>query len=107
VIPREVERYQAAGLAELGVHPEALAKMTDKQIHLVYRHPREKTGELRAPLLPQPVARDLAPEKKARTLKQSKDDLRRLAKATGMKPAALAEAMAALEAKYRGTGTAG
>lgn len=103
MIPREVERYQAAGLAELGIDPEKLARLTDKQIHLVYRHPREKTGELRIPAPPRTGGARVPPGK--RTLEEARKDLRKLAKATGMKPGRLAEQMAKLEAKYnRGAG---
>src|SRR4051812_49927098 len=55
----EWRRYRAAALAEAGVTPAVLARLTDRQIALIYRHPRDKHGTLIMPMLAQ--ATPLAP----------------------------------------------
>jgi hypothetical protein len=87
-----VVRYAAAALAEAGVDPEKLARLTDRQIHLIYGHPREaKTGKLREP--------GAAPDPRRFETVSPAGKLRHAARVTGMDPAELARALAQLEAR--------
>lgn len=53
--------YDAARLAEAGVHPGILARLTPRQIHEIYGHPRDDKGSLIAPKGP-PTTATLAEE---------------------------------------------
>jgi hypothetical protein len=92
-----VTRYRLAALAECGLDPEKLARLTDRQVELLYAHPREKTGELRKPLP------EVVQARKPLTLAQKKAALKQAAREVGMRPEDLAQALAELEAK-RGPG---